>query len=139
MNSRLDPVQAAALRVKLPHLDAWNARRAQAAAQYTEALAGTDLVLPAVLDEVDPVWHLYVVRSAARDALQERLRTAGIGTLIHYPLPPHLQPAYASLGMGTGSFPVAEAIHDEIMSLPIGPHMSLDTVSRVASAISCDD
>lgn len=135
VNSRLDPIQAAALRVKLLHLDEWNTRRARIAAQYTEALGGSGLVLPTVLESVESAWHLYVVRHPRREALQRALATAGVQTLIHYPTPPHLQGAYADLGMGEGSFPIAEAIHREVLSLPIGPHLSMDAAGRVADAV----
>jgi dTDP-4-amino-4,6-dideoxygalactose transaminase len=134
-NSRLDEVQAAVLRVKLARLDEWNARRARLAALYREALAGTELTLPHVPEWADPVWHLFVVRGARRDALQRHLAERGIGTLIHYPIPPHLQDAYRPLGFGPGSFPVAEAIHREVLSLPIGPHLAEGDAARVAAAV----
>lgn len=134
-NSRLDEVQAAVLRVKLARLDEWNARRARLAALYREALAGTELTLPHVPEWADPVWHLFVVRSARRDALQRHLAERGIGTLIHYPIPPHLQGAYRGLGFGEGSFPVSEAIHREVLSLPIGPHLAEADAARVAAAV----
>lgn len=134
-NSRLDEVQAAVLRVKLARLDEWNARRARLAALYREALAGTELVLPHVPEWADPAWHLFVVRSPRRDALQRHLAERGIGTLIHYPIPPHLQGAYRGLGFGEGSFPVSEAIHREVLSLPIGPHLVEGDAARVAAAV----
>jgi dTDP-4-amino-4,6-dideoxygalactose transaminase len=99
VNSRLDPIQAAVLRVKLKHLDDWTDRRRTIADLYTKGLEDSGLILPHVPDWADPVWHLYVVRSTERDALQQRLGEAGIGTLIHYPIPPHMQAAYAGLGM----------------------------------------
>jgi dTDP-4-amino-4,6-dideoxygalactose transaminase len=130
-NSRLDPVQAAALRVKLRHLDEWNARRAAIAARYTAELAETGLTLPAVPAWADPVWHLYVVRSEKRDALQAFLNNAGVGTLIHYPIPPHLSGAYSNLGFAAGSLPVAEEIASTVLSLPIGPHLSAEALDTV--------
>jgi len=133
-NSRLDPIQAAILRVKLAHLDDWNARRARIAARYQEGLAGTSLILPFVPDWAEPVWHLYVVQDPDRVALQEALAAEGIGTLIHYPIPPHLQAAYAQLGYAKGAFPIAERIHEQVLSLPISPTMSLDQADKVIDA-----
>ena len=135
-NSRLDPLQAAFLGAKLPHLDAWNARRARVADRYLEGLAGLPgLGLPHVLAGTEPVWHVFVVRTADRDRLQARLAEAGVGTLIHYPIPPHRQPAYADLGYGPGAFPVAEAIHREVLSLPIGPHQTDEQTEAVIEAV----
>jgi dTDP-4-amino-4,6-dideoxygalactose transaminase len=134
-NSRLDPVQAAALRVKLRHLDEWNARRAAIAARYTAELAETGLKLPAVPAWAEPVWHVYVVRSEKRDALQAFLNKAGVGTLIHYPIPPHLSGAYSNLGFAAGSLPVAEEIASTALSLPIGPHLSHESLSIVCRAV----
>lgn len=135
VNSRLDSLHAAVLATKIPLLDAWNDRRRAIAARYAEGLAGADLILPAVPDWADPVWHLYVVRSAERSALVDRLKAAGVETLIHYPIPPHLQAAYADLGYARGAFPIAEALADEVLSLPIGPHMTDDQVERVIAAV----
>jgi dTDP-4-amino-4,6-dideoxygalactose transaminase len=123
-NSRLDPLQAALLGPRLDVLDAWNARRARIAKRYVEGLAGTGLMLPATGPGNEHTWHVFVVRSKRRDALQAQLAQAGVGTMIHYPKPPHLQDAYAELGYKRGAFPVSEAIHDEVLSLPMGPHMS---------------
>ena len=135
-NSRLDELQAAILAVKLPVLDAQNAARAAIAACYQEGLAGLPgLRLPEVAPWAAPVWHVYVVRHAQRDALAAKLAEAGIGTMVHYPLPPHLQPAYAGLGLGAGSFPVAEAIHREVLSLPMGPTLTLDQARQVVAAV----
>lgn len=133
-NSRLDELQAAFLRAKLPVLDEWNARRQAIAAQYLRQLDATALVLPYVPDWAEPVWHLFVVRCQQRDALQKELGGAGIGTMIHYPIPPHLQPAYAELGYAPGSFPIAEAIHREVLSLPMGPHLGVANATQVISA-----
>ena len=135
-NSRLDEIQAAVLRVKLGALDEWNARRARLAARYTEALASLPLVLPVVPDWADPVWHLYVVRTPERDAVQRSLKAAGVDTLIHYPIPPHRQQAYAALGWGEGMFPISEAIHREVLSLPMGPHLSDEQQERVIEALA---
>ena len=122
-NSRLDPVQAAALRVKLKHLDAWTERRVAIADQYLKELAGTNLILPHVPDWANPAWHLFVVRTTEREALQARLTAAGIGTLIHYPIPPHMQAAYADMGIEPGALPLARQLAVEVISLPIGPHL----------------
>lgn len=135
-NSRLDPIQAAVLRVKLKHLDDWTDRRRRIADLYTQGLADSGLLLPQVPDWADPVWHLYVVRSTERDAVQQRLGTAGIDTLIHYPIPPHMQEAYSRLGMTADTFPVARQLGDEVLSLPIGPQMKALDAAFVCNAIS---
>lgn len=134
-NSRLDELQAALLRVKLPHIDAWNARRVQIAGMYLESLKDTDLLLPLVPDGMQPCWHLFVVRSKQRDALQTHLKQHGIGTVIHYPVPPHLQEAYRELNLPEGSFPISEAIHREVLSLPIGPHLNPQEAELVIEAV----
>jgi dTDP-4-amino-4,6-dideoxygalactose transaminase len=134
-NSRLDPLQAAALRVKLKVLDEWNARRASIAAWYNNELVNAGLILPIVPVWAEPVWHLYVVQHPQRDNLQKELQQAGIGSLIHYPIPPHLQTAYAELGFGKGDFPIAEQIHNNVLSLPIGPHLEQKSVNAVINAL----
>ena len=135
-NSRLDEMQAAFLRVKLRKLTEWNARRKQIAAHYQENLDATNLVLPFVPDWADPVWHLFVVRIKNRDQLQQHLNDSNIGTVIHYPIPPHLQSAYAELNYIKDSFPIAEIIHEQVLSLPIGPHLGLASASEVCSAVN---
>ena len=135
VNSRLDPIQAAVLGLKLERLDEWNDRRRAIAAFYTEALAGTGLTLPHVPGWAEPVWHLYVVQSTDRDRLAARLGEAGVQTLIHYPIPPHRQRAYADLGHGEGSFPIAERLANSVLSLPIGPHLAMEDAERVAEAV----
>lgn len=127
-NSRLDELQAAFLRIKLKYLDQWNARRSVLAETYSKSLIGSDLVLPFVPDFAEPAWHLYVVQSAKRDVLQEKLAGAGIGTLIHYPIPPHLQEAYAELLYAKGTFPLSESIAQNVLSLPMGPHVTLNQI-----------
>ncbi|MEI7729339.1 MAG: DegT/DnrJ/EryC1/StrS family aminotransferase [Verrucomicrobiota bacterium] len=135
-NSRLDEIQAAMLRVKLPCLDIWNERRARIAGLYRSALAGLPgLTLPEVPDWSGPVWHLFVVRHPERDRLQQHLLSAGVETLIHYPIPPHLQEAYRRLPFGPGSFPISETMHREVLSLPMGPHLSLEQAQQVIAAI----
>lgn len=134
-NSRLDEIQAAILRVKLRYMDTWNARRARIAASYEAALSQCGLILPIVPAGMEPVWHLYVVRHPQRDALQQDLQAYGIQTLIHYPIPPHRQQAYADLGWPAGSFPVAESMADNVLSLPMGPHLSAAQQERVIEAV----
>jgi dTDP-4-amino-4,6-dideoxygalactose transaminase len=132
-NSRLDAIQAAALRTKLPHLPAWNSARAERAAWYRELLAGLPLQLPA--DEAGHVYHLFVLMSDRRDELQHYLRTQGIGSDIHYPLPTHLQPAYQHLGYQPAALPVTEALASRILSLPLYPELRRGEVETVAAAI----
>ena len=134
-NSRLDELQAAFLRVKLKYLDEWNDRRARVARQYIEMLKETALVLPYVSAGMQPAWHVFVVRCQQRGQLQEFLQINGVGTLIHYPLPPHLQPAYHELGLSAGSFPITERIHREVLSLPMGPHLPQADLQRVVDLI----
>lgn len=133
-NSRLDELQAAFLSAKLSRLDAWAEHRRVLAAAYLAELSGCGLGLPYVPEWADPVWHLFVVRSAGRDALRAGLEQRGLGTLIHYPIPPHLQPAYADLGLGEGSLPIAERIHSEVLSLPIGSSVPISQAMEVARA-----
>lgn len=124
MNSRLDELQAAFLRIKLMHLDEWNNRRQQVAEIYMQGLAGiSGLMLPFVPDWAEPVWHLFVIRHTNRDMLQQKLSKSGIGTLIHYPTLPHLSQAYAEMGCQKGDFPIAEDLSETVLSLPIGPHL----------------
>ena len=131
LNSRLDPVQAAVLRVKLKYLNAWTERRCAIAAAYGEGLRDSGLILPHVPEWADPVWHLYVVRSADRDELQKRLTEAGVGTLIHYPIPPHMQAAYADIGLAPGALPLARQLAGEVLSLPMEPQLAIADVDLV--------
>ena len=165
-NSRLDPIQAAVLRVKLKVLDEWNGRRKAIADVYRQSLphvariessgiqgewatlsafslapqlAGQDdnaWLIPHVADYADSVWHLFVIRTRHREALQQQLTNAGIGTMIHYPIPPHLQAAYAGLGYQPGDFPIAEAMAGEVLSLPIGPQLGITAASSVMDALT---
>jgi dTDP-4-amino-4,6-dideoxygalactose transaminase len=131
VNSRLDPLQAAVLNVKLSYLDTWNDRRRAIAAHYSDALAQSGLVLPATPNWAEPVWHLYVIRTPHREMLQSHMEAAGIGTLIHYPIPPHMQGAYADAGIAPDALPLARQMSQEVLSLPIGPqlpHQDLKTV-----------
>ncbi|MGI4870800.1 MAG: DegT/DnrJ/EryC1/StrS family aminotransferase [Janthinobacterium lividum] len=135
-NSRLDELQAAVLRVKLPHLAEWTRQRQQIAGWYAQHLAGLPgLRLPATAAGATHVYHLYVVHTAQRDALQQHLTTQGIGTLIHYPMPPHRQQAYAHLGLPPGSLPIAEELAATCLSLPLWPGMTEVHVQAVAAAI----
>jgi dTDP-4-amino-4,6-dideoxygalactose transaminase len=134
-NSRLDPVQAAAMRVKLKVLDEWNARRAHIAARYTAAFEEIGLIIPSVPAWAEPAWHLYVVQHPRRDLLQKLLTEAGVGTLIHYPIPPHLQQAYAVSGYVRGQFPIAERMANQLLSLPIGPQLDYAGVDAVIAAV----
>ena len=134
-NSRLDPIQAALLRVKLRALDRWNDRRRIVAARYAAGLADSSLILPHVPQGIEPVWHLYVVQSNERDALQKQLGDAGIGTLIHYPVPPHLSAAYAAMDGRAGDFPIAEEMAGKVLSLPMGPHLGDEAVDAVIGEI----
>ena len=136
-NSRLDEMQAAFLRVKLRHLEAWNARRVAIASTYSTALASAkNVVAPATTPGCESAWHLYVVRSPSRDELQRHLTSRGIGTLIHYPVPPHLSGAYASDGARDDAFPVATRLASEVLSLPIGPHLRVEDARTVASEVA---
>lgn len=134
-NSRLDELQAAILRVKLRHLDADNAARRKLAAVYRQALADLPLELPAEPAAGNHVYHLFVVQSDKRDALRSHLAARGVGTAIQYPVPVHLQPAYAHLGRGAGSLPVTEQLAGRILSLPMYPEMPLEDATAVAQAV----
>jgi dTDP-4-amino-4,6-dideoxygalactose transaminase len=134
MNSRLDTVQAAVLRVKLQHLDGWNAARRQHAAAYSERLAGR-LHTPATMPDVEHVFLLYVIETDRRDALQESLKTREIQTGIHYPVPIHLQEACANLGYKKGDFPVTERAAGRILSLPMYPELGPDQIDAVVDGI----
>ncbi len=135
-NSRLDPLQAALLSVKLKHLNSWNKRRKIIANTYSEKLAGYNLILPQVPNWADPVWHLYVVRSSNRDKLHKHLLDCGIETIIHYPISPHMQVAYKSLGISLDSLPIARNLAKEVLSLPIGPHLNDKELSYIIEKIS---
>lgn len=134
-NSRLDELQAAVLSVKLDRLDEWNARRAAVADAYREELADAPVALPPGAGDDVHAWHVFAVRTPHRDALAAHLEDAGVETLSHYPVPPHLQGAYRDLGRGPGSLPVSEAIARETLSLPIGPHVAPGDVERVVAAV----
>ena len=134
-NHRLDNLQAAILRVKLPYLDQWIKSRRKLAALYTKLLAGSNLQLPAEPAGYQHVYHLYVIRSQNRDALQALLKERGIGTSIHYPNPVHLQPYFSNGADRHGQFPVAEKICTEILSLPMFPELTEEQIDCVVAGI----
>ncbi|WP_421548528.1 DegT/DnrJ/EryC1/StrS family aminotransferase [Pseudomonas sp. QD4] len=133
-NSRLDELQAAFLRVKLRQLDASNAKRREVARLYTEGLTGADLILPTVPEWTVPAWHLYVIITKQRTKLQQHLSSHGIETLIHYPIPPHLQKCYEGL-ISTPDYPIAERLARETLSLPISPSTEAHEVQYVMEKI----
>ena len=135
VNSRLDPIQAALLGPRLAVLDEWNARRDRIARRYLAGLSDTGLALPVIGEGCDHSWHLFVVRSKRRSALRAALEARGVGTDVHYPTPPHLQRAYADLKRPKGSFPISERIHREVVSLPMGPHMTDAQVEYVIEQV----
>lgn len=136
LNSRLDELQAAFLRVKLRKLDEWNARRRAVAARYLSALSSAPpLELPFVPEYAEPVWHLFAVRHPRRHELESSLAARGISTLIHYPVPPHLSGAYSAAGWKPGAFPIAEEMANSELSLPLGPHLSPEQQDCVIEAL----
>jgi dTDP-4-amino-4,6-dideoxygalactose transaminase len=136
VNSRLDPLQAAFLRVKLKYLDTWNQRRSVIAKNYMQSLSSSNVTLPFVPDWAVSAWHLFVIQCNNREHLQEALNQEGIGTLIHYPIPPHKQRAYASLNFEASAFPRASSLALNMLSLPIGPHLTLEDSSRIAETVN---
>lgn len=136
-NTRLDTLQAAVLAAKLPHLDDWNGRRRAAAARYTQLLQGVgDVVTPAVRADAEPVFHLYVIRSRHRDAIADHLERRGVSTIIHYPVPIHLQRAYRQTGWWReGDFPLTERLCSEILSLPVFPEITSEQIDYVVEGI----
>ena len=134
-NYRMDSFQAAVLSIKLKHLDAWNTARIDRARCYTDLLKDSSYKLPAQFSDSDCVWHCYVIETAERDRVRSALQDAGIQTAVHYPLPVHLQKAYAHLGYQSGDLPVTEALCEKCLSLPIYPELSKEKISRVASVL----
>jgi len=134
-NRRIDALQAAFLAVKIPRLDAWNARRRQAAERYFAELSGIDGLRLPLSNPADSVWHQFVIRVKERDMVRDRLQMAEIPTLIHYPVPPHLSDAYRDMGFKRGDFPITEEWADTSLSLPIGPHMPEADVAAVCAGI----
>jgi dTDP-4-amino-4,6-dideoxygalactose transaminase len=136
INSRLDELQAGFLSIKLKHLTKWSEQRNRIAALYNQQLSGVgDVVTPVLANGATSVYHLYVIRTNKRDALQQYLNENGVGTLIHYPLPPHLQEAYQELGYKKGDFPLAETIADTCISLPMFPGLTDEQVKQVCDTI----
>ena len=134
-NYRLDTLQAAVLRVKLPHTLKWNEARRTLASRYNELLASIDLKTPTTMPYAKHVYHVYAVQTQKREALRQGLETRGIGVKVHYPLPIHLQPAYAELGYKEGDFPCSEKTSKEIISLPIYPQLSNSTIEKIVDAV----
>lgn len=136
INSRLDGIQAAILRVKLKYLDSWNKKRQKIAKGYNELLGKTNgIILPKVLDETNPVFHLYVIQVNKRDEVRKRLEEEGISTGIHYPIPLHLQPAYKYLNIPKGSFPHTEALCSRVISLPMFPELKDEEIEYISQKI----
>ena len=131
----MEGIQGAVLRVKLKHLGEWTRQRRRVALRYHELLAGTPLQLPVEADYAQSAWHLYVVRHPRRDDLKKYLDACQVGCALHYPLPLHLQKAYAHLGYKLGDFPVAEKAAKECLSLPIYPELTDAQIQRVVAAI----
>jgi len=134
-NSRLDPLQAALLSIKLRVLDSWTEHRRAIAREYTNAFSLAGLSVPYVPNWAEPVWHLYVLRHADRDRFQTRLAEAGVGTVIHYPIPPHLQKAYSDLGHAKGAYPIAERLANEVISLPMCPGQTREQTEYVIEKV----
>jgi dTDP-4-amino-4,6-dideoxygalactose transaminase len=134
-NYRMDSIQGAVLSIKLPRLDGWNAARARHARRYHELLAGLPIKLPQFFADSESVWHCYVIECERRDEVRERLLQEGIETGVHYPVPLHLQRAYASLGYHEGDFPVSEEFSRRCLSLPMFPEMTEAQLERVAAAL----
>ncbi|MHB1947192.1 MAG: DegT/DnrJ/EryC1/StrS family aminotransferase [Gammaproteobacteria bacterium] len=135
VNSRLDELQAAFLRVKLLKLDQWNQKRRKIAAHYLKLLHGSPITLPFIPSWADPVWHLFVIRTRQRDAIKDKLEVAGIKTMIHYPIPPHLQSAYLKMNLTRGSLKLTENIHKEVLSLPLYPSLEDNQIKIICDAL----
>lgn len=136
LNTRLDDLQAAILRVKLKYLDGWNARRHKLAGLYSQLLTSRNLVLPIEPEYCQHVFHQYVIRHPCRDALRNILKELGISTQVHYPVPIHLQPAFSDLGYHLGSLPVSEHAASQVLSLPLYPEMTEETVAMICKYIT---
>jgi dTDP-4-amino-4,6-dideoxygalactose transaminase len=134
-NRRLDTLQAAVLRVKLRHMDAWNAARRRHAQLYHQLLKDSPVRLSLTADYAEPVYHLYIVRFEDRDGLQAHLRDQGIATGIHYPIPIHLQPAYRDLGYSKEDFPITERCAEQILSLPMYPELTPELIEYITDAV----
>ena len=135
-NSRLDEIQAGILRIKLKYLDKWNLERKRIADFYLQEIKNKNITKPLIADYSDPVWHLFIVRTEERDRLQKYLEEHGIQTLIHYPIPIHLQEAYKDMGWNMGDFPIAEKLSKEILSLPMWPGMTEKQIKHVVNTLN---
>lgn len=136
VNSRLDPIQAAILSVKLKRLDQWQDRRQQVARRYAELFDGSNRVMvPTVAPGTTHAWHLYVIRVEDRDAVIERLAACGVASMAHYPTPPFLQPAYAEMRAGAANWPLSTRLAETVLSIPMGPHMKPGEVEHVAASV----
>lgn len=135
-NTRLDELQAAFLRVKLRVLDEWNRRRKKISSYYHENIDNPLLVLPEVDEKADPTWHLFVIRTSKRDCLQDYLSRSGVETIVHYPTPPFLQKAYEYEGINPEDYPLSTALSNEILSLPIGPHLHQDSCEKIVGLLN---
>jgi len=136
INSRLDEIQAAILRAKLPYLDRWNDRRREIARIYNREINNKAVIKPEEMEYGRSNYHLYVIRCARRDKLQDHLAERGVTTLIHYPVPIHLQPAFSDLGKVVGDFPVTEECAGEVLSLPIFPELTDEEIHQVAQSVN---
>ncbi|HYR75225.1 MAG TPA: DegT/DnrJ/EryC1/StrS family aminotransferase [Pyrinomonadaceae bacterium] len=136
VNSRLDSLQAAILRVKLRHLDVWNESRRRLSDYYMEQLTLPDLILPVVHESAQPVWHLFVVRAGERDRLQAHLKSKGVATGVHYPVPLHFQPAYEHMAIRRGTLPITEKVSKDVVSLPMYPELTEEHIDSVCSALA---
>jgi dTDP-4-amino-4,6-dideoxygalactose transaminase len=134
-NYRMDSFQGAVLAIKLKHLDEWNKARVECARQYAELLKTSSYKLPAPMSDSECVWHCYVIETPERDRVRSALQDVGIQSAVHYPVPIHLQKAYAHLGYRSGDIPVTEALCERCLSLPIYPELSKEKISRVASVL----
>ncbi|MBS3097299.1 DegT/DnrJ/EryC1/StrS family aminotransferase [Candidatus Woesearchaeota archaeon] len=134
-NERLDALQAAILRVKLKHLDSWNKKRRENAALYNELFEGSNIITPNEAEYAKHIYHLYVIRAKNRDKLKEHLKSQGINTVIHYPIPLHLQEAYKKLSHKKGDFPITEKCSDEILSLPMFPELKEEEIRFIVDKI----
>mgnify|MGYP000878484707 CR=1 FL=1 len=135
-NSRLDELQAGFLGTKLKYLDKWNNERKRIAGIYLSNIQNSKIILPYVPNYAEPIWHVFIVRTGERNRLQEYLKEKGIGTLIHYPIPMHLQPAYGDLGFKIGDFPIAEKIANEVLSIPMWYGMKDEEIQYVIDKIN---
>ncbi|WP_040213564.1 DegT/DnrJ/EryC1/StrS family aminotransferase [Clostridium polynesiense] len=135
-NSRLDEIQAAFLSIKLKYLELWNDERKRVAKRYLEEIKNEHIILPYVPENVNPVWHIFAIRSTKRNELQNYLKEKGIETLIHYPIAIHLQPAYKELGFKRGSFPISEKLSDEVLSIPMWPGMKDEEIQYIIDVLN---